>query len=67
MIMVFISCMVRFWQEYRSSVAVIRLMSGAITEVNVRRREGVKETELAVDVAELVPGDIILPNPGDNS
>jgi magnesium-transporting ATPase (P-type) len=56
-----------FWQDYRSSVAVTRLMSGVTTEVNVQRREGVKKPELAIDVAELVPGDIILLNPGDNS
>jgi Mg2+-importing ATPase len=66
MIIVLISCIVRFWQEYRSSIAVVRLLSGVTTEVTVRRREGVKDTELAVDVTELVPGDIILLNPGDN-
>lgn len=70
MIMVVVSCLVRFWQEYRSSVAVIRLQSGVTAEVIVRRRQrigaDIKETERAVDVAELVPGDIILLNPGDN-
>ena len=66
MIMVFISCVIRFWQEYKSNVAVIRLLSSVTTEVTVRRREGVKDTELAIDVSELVPGDIILLNPGDS-
>src|SRR2546421_5041681 len=57
MIMVFISCLVRFWQEYRSSVAVIRLQSGVTTNITVRRqqyiRQDFKEIERAIDVAEL--------------
>ena len=49
---------------------MVRLQSSVTTEVTVRRREriggGIKETERAVDVTELVPGDIIILNHGDN-
>src|SRR5579871_1837844 len=68
--MIFISCVVRFWQEYRSNIAVIRLQSSVTTKITVRRRQHIgqdlKEIEYAIDVSELVPGDIILLNPGDN-
>lgn len=71
--MVVISCAVRFWQEYRSSVAVIKLQSSVSTDVKVRRqpeptemRNGTLQTsETVVDRKYLVPGDILLILPGD--
>lgn len=60
MVMVVISCSVRFWQEYRSSVAVFRLQSSVTTAVRVRR-----QGESTVEGRTLVPGDIILLSPGD--
>lgn len=60
MVMVFISCTVRFWQEYRSSVAIFRLQSSITTAVKTLRGE-VK----MVPAADLVPGDVIKLSPGD--
>lgn len=58
--MVVISCVVRFWQEYRSNLAVFKLQSSVTTDVRVRRQE-----ELSVQAPQLVPGDIVLLSPGD--
>ncbi|KAJ4154756.1 hypothetical protein LMH87_000035 [Akanthomyces muscarius] len=61
MVMVSISVIVRFWQEYRSGLAVFRLQMSIKTAVRVRRRE----VETHVPTSELVPGDIVLLAPGD--
>ncbi|KAM3456569.1 hypothetical protein BB8028_0003g10490 [Beauveria bassiana] len=61
MVMVTISVLVRFWQEYRSGLAVFRLQMSIKTAVRVRRREG----ETHMPTSELVPGDIVLLAPGD--
>jgi P-type Mg2+ transporter len=64
-LMIMISCVVRFWQEYRSSVAAIKLQAGVSTDVRVRRRvNGVRAEEIVVDEKILVPGDILLVDPG---
>ncbi|TQV95429.1 Mg-transporting ATPase [Cordyceps javanica] len=61
MVMVSISVIVRFWQEYRSGLAVFRLQMSIKTAVRVRRRE----VETHLPTSELVPGDIVLLAPGD--
>ena len=58
--MVSISVLVRFWQEYRSSLAVFKLQSTLSTSVRAQRK-GFKN----VQTAELVPGDIVTFSPGD--
>ena len=66
-IMIVISVAVQFWQEYRSSVAAIKLQAGVSTDVRVRRRINDLQIEvLVVDEKTLVPGDILLVDPGDS-
>src|SRR5271155_62 len=69
-VMIVISCGVRFWQEYKSSVAAIKLQEGVSTDVRVRRQLGDPKSanvlETVVAEKRLVPGDILLINPGDN-
>ena len=65
-LMILISCFVRFWQEYRSAVAAVKLQAGVSTNALVRRQ--VQENcpaDLIVDEKTLVPGDILLVDPGD--
>lgn len=65
-VMIVISCGVRFWQEYRSSVAAIKLQAGVSTDARVRRRTNDKWVEgMTVDAKNLVPGDVLLVDPGD--
>ena len=65
-VMIVVSCGVRFWQEYRSSVAAIKLQAGVSTDVRVRRRFDDKWVEYTtVEAKNLVPGDILLVDPGD--
>lgn len=65
-VMIVISCVVRFWQEYRSTVAAIKLQASVSTNVRVRRQVQENHTEdLVVDEKTLVPGDILLVDPGD--
>lgn len=65
MVMIVISCAVRFWQEYRSSVAAIKLQSGITTDVRVRRRlNGLSSEEVTIDQEDLVPGDIVILDSG---
>lgn len=65
-IMIVVSVGVQFWQEYRSSVAAIKLQAGVTTDVRVRRRVNGHQIEgLVVDEKTLVPGDILLVDPGD--
>ncbi|PHH88453.1 hypothetical protein CDD83_7518 [Cordyceps sp. RAO-2017] len=71
--MITVSIVVRFWQEYRSSVAVFRLQSSITNKLKVRRRDtssktlvdGVREpAEVVVMEKDLVPGDIAVLSPG---
>jgi Mg2+-importing ATPase len=65
-IMIVISCVVRFWQEHRSTVAAIRLQAKVSTDVRVRRRiSSPKSEEIVIDEKTLVPGDILMVDPGD--
>lgn len=61
MVMVTVSVLVRFWQEYRSGLAVFRLQTSIKTSVRVRRREA----EAHIPVSELVPGNVVALCPGD--
>ena len=61
MVMVTISVIVRFWQEYRSGLAVFKLQMSIKTSVRVRR-DG--ETVL-LPTSDLVPGDVAQLGPGD--
>ncbi|KAG5952406.1 hypothetical protein E4U53_000970 [Claviceps sorghi] len=73
-VMVVISVLVRFWQEYRSSVAVFKLQASVSTNLEVRRQSSIiLEQKLStpsesacktVPEADLVPGDIVLLSPG---
>ncbi|KAG5915785.1 hypothetical protein E4U42_007910 [Claviceps africana] len=73
-VMVVISVLVRFWQEYRSSVAVFKLQASVSTNLEVRRQSSIildqklsTPSESAcktVAEADLVPGDIVLLSPG---
>lgn len=65
-VMIILSCAVRFWQERRGTVAAIRLQSKVTTDVRVRRRhDGIRSEGVVVDEKTLVPGDILLVDPGD--
>ena len=67
MVMIIISCAVRFWQEYRSTIAAIKLQAGVSTNVRVRRMTHDKRPmDTTVDEKTLVPGDILLVDPGDS-
>ncbi|KAJ6438171.1 Mg-transporting ATPase [Purpureocillium lavendulum] len=71
-IMISVSVGVRFWQEYRSSVAVFRLQSSVSRPVRVRRVPPTVEAVTGKTQAEtktvaerdLVPGDVIQLPPG---
>lgn len=72
--MVIISVAVRFWQEYRSSVAVFKLQSSVTCNLDVRRQPSIalsqkpstpSETSCkTVAEKDLVPGDIVILSPG---
>ncbi|KAI9764322.1 MAG: hypothetical protein M1840_008540 [Geoglossum simile] len=76
-VMIAISCTVRFWQEYRSNAAATRLQSSITNDVQVQRQSTehpsldeksgnspIKGTFIKAE--NLVPGDILLINPGDS-
>ena len=61
-IMVLVSSLLRFFQEFRSNLAAEQLKSMVKTTATViRKEEGKKE----IDIKELIPGDIILLSAGD--
>lgn len=68
-VMIVISCGVRFWQEYRSNVAAINLQSNVRTDIRVQRQSGYLNArqvlEIIIDEKALVPGDIVLVDSGD--
>ena len=65
-VMIVISCIVRFWQEYRSTVAAIKLQASVSTNIRVRRQVWESHSDdMIVDEKTLVPGDILLVDPGD--
>ena len=60
--MIFLSSIIRFWQEFRSNKAAERLKSMIKTTALVQRK-GQERKE--IEIKELVPGDIILLSAGD--
>lgn len=74
MVMVCISVFVRFWQEYRSSVAVFKLQSSVSCNLQVRRQPDMvlvskdfcpsESNEKVLSEKDLVPGDIVVLSPG---
>jgi P-type Mg2+ transporter len=75
--MIAISCIVRFWQEYRSNAAATRLQSSVTNNVKVQRQstecltldEKTRNVPLKASMVKaenLVPGDILFINPGDS-
>ena len=61
-IMVMISSLLRFFQEFRSNQAAEKLKSMVKTTATVQRKDIGK---LEIDIKELVPGDIIIISAGD--
>ncbi|MFL9483543.1 magnesium-translocating P-type ATPase [Chitinophagaceae bacterium LWZ2-11] len=64
-IMVFLSALLRFWQEFRSNKAAEQLKSMVKTTVTVQRNNDEGSTKQEIDIKELVPGDIVLLSAGD--
>ncbi|TQE07434.1 hypothetical protein C1H46_006949 [Malus baccata] len=68
LVLVFISVSLRFYQEYASSKAAMKLSEFVRCPVKVQRCAGrVVQTELVVqiDQRDVVPGDIVIFEPGD--
>lgn len=61
-IMVMLSVLLRFWQEFTSSNAAEQLKSMVKTTATVLRKTSGKRE---IDITELVPGDIVLLSAGD--
>ncbi|KAI3879224.1 hypothetical protein MKW98_028791 [Papaver atlanticum] len=68
LVLVFVSVALRFYQEYNSSKAAMKLVELLKCPVKVQRCAGsVIQTELTVqiDQRDIVPGDIVIFGPGD--
>ncbi|KAJ1405329.1 P-type ATPase [Sesbania bispinosa] len=68
LILVFISVTLRFWQEYSSSKAAMKLSEFVRCPIKVQRCAGrvvQKELIVQVDHRDVVPGDIVIFEPGD--
>ncbi|WP_316833432.1 magnesium-translocating P-type ATPase [Pedobacter nutrimenti] len=61
-VMVFLSSILRFWQEYTSNNAAEQLKSMVTTTATVLRKVGGKKE---IDIKKIVPGDIIFLSAGD--
>ena len=61
-VMILLSSVIRFWQEFRSNVAAEKLKSMVKTTATVLRKE---EGKIEIDIKEIVPGDIIFLSAGD--
>jgi Mg2+-importing ATPase len=61
-ILIIISSMLRFWQEFRSNNAAEKLKSLVKTTATVLRKD---KGKIEVDIKELVPGDLISLSAGD--
>ncbi|HEV2480963.1 MAG TPA: magnesium-translocating P-type ATPase, partial [Puia sp.] len=64
-IMVMLSSLLRFWQEFRSNQAAEKLKSMVKTTATVVRNGGLGPGKQEVDIKEIVPGDMILLSAGD--
>ncbi|XP_009600692.1 uncharacterized protein [Nicotiana tomentosiformis] len=68
LILVFISVSLRFYQEYSSSKAAMKLAEFVRCPIKVQRCAGrivQTEVQVKVDQKEVVPGDIVIVEPGD--
>ncbi|EFY89523.1 magnesium-translocating P-type ATPase family protein [Metarhizium acridum CQMa 102] len=74
-VMVVISVAVRFWQEYRSSLAVFKLQASVSCNLDVRRQPNMslsqkvstpssEASSKTVAEQDLVPGDVVVLSPG---
>lgn len=64
--MIFISCAVRFWQEYRSVISVANLQNSVSSNVTVRRQTDVgSSNDVEIPESKVVVGDVLLLTPGD--
>ena len=61
-VMVLLSSLLRFWQEFRSNKAAEQLKSMVKTTATVLRKETGK---IEIDIEQLVPGDIVMLSAGD--
>ena len=64
-IMVLLSSLLRFWQEFRSNKAAEQLKSMVRTTATVLRKGEPGTGKQEIDIKELVPGDIVLLSAGD--
>jgi P-type Mg2+ transporter len=64
-IMVMLSSLLRFWQEFRSNQAAEQLKSMVKTTATVLRKGVLGSGKQEIDIKELVPGDIIFLSAGD--
>eukprot|EP00126_Sphaerothecum_destruens_P004703 Sdes_comp18341_c0_seq1m8080 len=64
-LMIFLSFIVTFVQEYRSSSATQRLKKMITTKATVLRRHGICSKEMEIPLRNIVPGDIIILSAGD--
>ncbi len=65
-IMILLSSLIRFWQEYRSNKAAETLKGMIKTTATVLRQEGLRmSNKKEIDIKELVPGDIVFLSAGD--
>jgi Mg2+-importing ATPase len=65
-IMIMVSSLLRFFQEYRSNRAAEQLKSMVKTTATVLRNDGLRfSSKKEIDIKNLVPGDIILLSAGD--
>lgn len=61
-VMVLLSSVIRFWQEFKSNIAAEKLKGLVKTTATVLRKD---EGKREIDIKELVPGDIIFLSAGD--
>ena len=64
-IMVMLSSLLRFWQEFRSNLAAEQLKSMVKTTATVLRKTVLGPVKQEIDIKDLVPGDIIFLSAGD--
>jgi Mg2+-importing ATPase len=66
-VMILVSCLLRFWQEFRSQQAVQRLKALVQTTATVLRRTDASTEPARRDIklSELVPGDLVFLSAGD--
>ena len=64
-IMVLLSSLLRFWQEFRSNKAAEQLKSMVKTTATVLRKTVLGSGKHEIDIKDLVPGDIVFLSAGD--